>query len=67
MSETATAKPRSRSVWLWVGLAVLAVVLFIGGIALGAALNSHHVQIAAQQAQIRTLQQSLTVLSVKAA
>jgi hypothetical protein len=65
MSETATTQPgsshRRRSVWLWVGLAVLGAVLFVVGALVGAALNSHHAQIAAQQAQIRTLQQSLTV------
>jgi carboxypeptidase C (cathepsin A) len=71
MSETATAQPasshRARSVWLWVSLAVLGAVLFIIGAVVGAAVNSHHAQIASQQAQIRTLQHSLTVAGAQRA
>jgi cell division septum initiation protein DivIVA len=45
---------------------VAGVALFVVGIALGAALNSHSTQIAAQQQQIHTLQQNLVTAHMRA-
>jgi carboxypeptidase C (cathepsin A) len=48
-------------------MAVAGAVLLVVGVMLGATLNSHHAQIAAQQARFRALQQSLTVARAQSA
>jgi multidrug efflux pump subunit AcrA (membrane-fusion protein) len=50
-----------RSAVLKISVAVAGAVLLVIGLTIGATLNSHHAQIAAQQARLRALQQSLTM------
>jgi multidrug efflux pump subunit AcrA (membrane-fusion protein) len=56
-----------RSAILKIVIAVAGVILLVLGGVLGAVLNSHHAQIAAQQSQIRTLRQSLTTAHAQSA
>ena len=48
-------------------MAVAGITLFVVGLVIGAAVNSHHAQIAAQQKQIRSLRQSLVTAEAQAA
>src|SRR5450631_2381145 len=57
----------SRSAVLKISVAVAGAVLLVIGLTIGATLNSHHAQIAAQQARLRALQQSLTMARAESA
>jgi len=56
-----------RSAWFKISMTVAAAALLVVGVGLGAALNSHHPQIAAQQARIHALQHGITVARAQSA
>jgi len=70
VGEISSAQPGRhwhRTAWLIAGLTVAGIALFVVGLGAGAAVNSHHAQIAAQQKQIRSLRQSLVRADAQAA
>ena len=70
VDEIPVAQPgrrRHRTAWLIAGMTVGGIALFVAGLVAGAAVNSHHAQIAAQQKQIRSLRQSLVTANTQAA
>src|SRR5215470_15103672 len=74
ISPAPLGRRRQRAAWLIAGMAVAGITLFVVGLVVGAAVNSHHgkiaaqrAQITAQQKQIRSLRQSLVTADAQAA